>query len=597
MISKIKAVFGKTSTVIQNYSMVLTMSLVCSLFNIALIASPGRMDDHNFFHLKIAIVSALGISLLFALKMLSQRIGKELILNLVGIAFLILVYYLLPASEKNFTEVYAYLLIPLFLLSHILVAFIPFLDKNQELRFWRYNKNLFINIFLTAVFTGVLTGGVLLAILAIDNLFDFNFNSNYYSYTFSFLSIVGSAFIFLLFNEKGLHGLEVDGDYPVILKFFTQYILIPLLIIYVVILYFYSAKILINWELPRGWVSYLILAYSIVGILAILLVHPLKEATARSWVKIFSKAFYYTLIPLIILLFTAIFTRILEYGYTEPRYFVLLLAIWLTIVVFYFIFIPKDTIKFVPISLFAVCVFALAMPYFNAFSVANRSQKNELLQTLKEYNLLDNGKINFTKKVKSSVVSKIGDKFEFLARRNQQEFIKSIISNKIHAEIEKSIVNGNYYGVENLIQKQFSNIIPDQPLINNGYESIELSAKSSITNISEYKYLFKASKLESDSFTFDGNMLELNIFSNSETNSKYSLRLNNETVNLKPDFDQLFKDYSIDGETKVDHLFITKKIGPYEIKILFDNINKIKDNPKSDPRYLILSPSVIILIK
>lgn len=597
MISKIQAVFGKTSTVIQNYSMILTMALICSFFGIALIGSPGRMDQQNFFNLKVSIISALGISLLFALKMLSQRIGKELILNLVGIAFLILVYFLLPAREKNFTEVYAYLLIPLFLLSHILVAFVPFLNKDQELRFWRYNKNLFINTFLTAVFTGVLTGGVLLAILAIDNLFDFNFNSNYYSYTFNFLSIVGSVFIFLLFNEKGLYDLEVDGDYPVILKFFTQYILIPLLIIYLIILYFYSAKILINWELPRGWVSYLILAYSIVGILAILLVHPLKEDTARSWVKIFSKVFYYTLIPLIILLFTAIFTRILEYGYTEPRYFVLLLAIWLTIVVFYFIFIPKDTIKFVTVSLFAVGVFGLAMPYFNAFSVANRSQKDALMLTLKKHHLLADGKINFNKKISSELADDISDKFQFLAKRNQQEFIKPLVSIKIYTEVENNIVNGSYYGVENVIHEQFINQTVDGPIKNNGYESIELSATSSTSNISEYSYLFKVYNYESNIFTFDGNTLEVNVFGDSQTGTECNLILNQQVVGIKSELDELFKKYTIVGYNKVDHLFITKKIGKYEFKILFDNITKITDGPTSEPRYIINSQSIVILIK
>jgi hypothetical protein len=165
-----------------------------------------------------------------------------------------------------------------------------------------------------------------------------------------------------------------------------------------VILYFYSIKILINWELPRGWVSYLVLAYSVVGILALLLVYPLKEENAKSWVKIFSKAFYYTIIPLIILLFTAIFTRILEYGYTEPRYFVLLLALWLLSIVIYFIFNKKASIKFIPISLFLFGAFALIFPYLNAFSVAKRSQKNELVKLLNENKLLDNGKIDFKKK-------------------------------------------------------------------------------------------------------------------------------------------------------------------------------------------------------
>ena len=341
MLKKIKEITGKAGLVIREYPMVLLMSFLGAV-SLMCFAHGNFNSNPNFFvFIKFALVSCLGISLMFALKMLSQRIGKQILLEISGIFFLVFFYFLLPEEEKYFTERYAFLIVPTFILSHLLVSFIAFFGKEKELNFWQYNKNLFINLFLTAIFTGVLTGGVELAILAVDKLFDFNFNDRYYLETFYFLSIFGSSFIFLLFNEKGLLQLEKDGTYPVILKFFTQYILIPLLIIYAVILYFYSAKILLNWELPRGWVSYLILAYSVVGILALLLVHPLKQESTASWVRVFSRRFYFTLIPLLVLLFTAIFTRILEYGYTEPRYFVLLLAIWLTSVVFYFIFTKR----------------------------------------------------------------------------------------------------------------------------------------------------------------------------------------------------------------------------------------------------------------
>ena len=414
MIKKFREVFGKTDDVIREYSIVLVMAFVAAIATICYTYFDGNSPENSFFYVKFGLVTSLGISVMFALKILSQRIGKEIVLQLVGIVFLIFFYSLLPVKEKQFTEVYAFLLIPTFILSHLLVSFLPFVGKNLEFNFWQYNKNLFINIFLTAVFTGVLTGGIMLAITAVDNLFDYDFNSRYYSNTFSFLSIFGSCFIFLLFNEKGLPYLEKKADYPVILKFFTQYVLVPLLLIYAVILYFYSAKILINWELPRGWVSYLILAYSVVGILAILLVHPLKQDSTKSWVKIFSKIFYYTLVPLIILLFVAIFTRILDYGYTEPRYFVLIISIWLTTVVFYFIFIPKQTIKFIPVSLFAFGVFSLTFPYLNTFMIAKRSQKNELMRTLSQKSILENGKINFKKKISGEDADEISDKFIFL---------------------------------------------------------------------------------------------------------------------------------------------------------------------------------------
>lgn len=351
MKTKFQETLSRANEVIFRYPMILVMALLAAIGAIYIVETE-RSEITSY--IKFTICSCLGISLMFALKMLSQRIGKELLLQVCGIVFLIGFYYILPDKKNSFTEVYAYIIAVTALLSHLLVSFVPFLEKDRELRFWQYNKNLFINIFLTAVFTGVLTGGVELAILAVDKLFDFNFHDRIYRDTFFVLAILGSSFIFLLFNDKGLNNLEKDGTYPVVLKFFTQFILIPLLLIYVTILYFYSVKILINWQLPRGWVSYLVLAYSIVGILALLLVHPLKEENAKSWVRIFSKAFYYTIVPLIVLLFTAIFTRILEYGYTEPRYFVLLLALWLLSIVVYFIFNKKATIKFIPVSLFLI---------------------------------------------------------------------------------------------------------------------------------------------------------------------------------------------------------------------------------------------------
>lgn len=423
MIKKFREVFGKTDDVVREYAIVLVMGLLAAICAIFYINYDYQSREYSFFYLKFGLVSSLGISVMFALKMLSQRIGKEIILQLLGVIFLVMFYFLLPTDEKEFSEVDAFLLIPSFILCHLLVSFLPFVGKNRELNFWQYNKNLFINIFVTAIFTTVLTGGIMLAIAAVDHLFDFHFDSRLYSYTFSFLSIFGSCFIFLLFNEKGLLHLERNDHYPVILKFFTQYVLVLLLLIYAVILYFYSAKILINWELPQGWVSYLILAYSVVGILAILLVHPLNEDSTKSWVKIFSKTFYYTLAPLIVLLFVAIFTRILEYGYTEPRYFVLMIALWLTTVVLYFIFIGKQTIKFVPMSLFVFGLFCLLFPYLNTFSVAIRSQKNELLKTLSQKNILENGTINFKKKIAGEDADEISNKFNFLAKRNENEFL------------------------------------------------------------------------------------------------------------------------------------------------------------------------------
>ncbi|WP_278353450.1 DUF4153 domain-containing protein [Chryseobacterium gleum] len=571
MKTKFQETVSRANEAIFRYPMVLVMALLASIGAICIIET-----EHTEItsYIKFTICTCLGISLMFALKMLSQRIGKELLLHVSGIIFLIGFYYILPDRKESFTEVHAYLIAVIALLSHLLVSFIPFLERDKELRFWQYNKNLFINIFLTSVFTGVLTGGVELAILAIDKLFDFNFHDRIYRDTFFVLAIFGSSFIFLLFNDKGLNNLEKDGTYPVVLKFFTQFILIPLLLIYVTILYFYSVKIVINWQLPRGWVTYLVLAYSIVGILALLLVHPLKEENSKSWVRIFSKAFYYTIVPLIILLFTAIFTRILEYGYTEPRYFVLLLALWLLSVVIYFIFSKRATIKFIPVSLFLFGAFALVFPYLNAFSVAKRSQKKELINILNQNQLISGGKINFQKKITDTIRDEIADKFEFLAERKQGEFLSTLLNKENQAELAAHIDFGTFYSVRYNIQKRFSdvNVTVENKVYKMNKQS--LVPEKQVVEIGNYQYLLSFYSYSKSPKKLNDDQFELTDYLFKKSSLK--LRLNSkEEIDFGPQIIKLFdQNKNKQGIIKVPEIAMESDLGKYHVKLIFSEITR-----------------------
>lgn len=596
MNQKINEIFGKAVYAIRQFPLVLLMALAASICLMFIAEDDFRSSEKVFNLTKLTLVFSLGISLMFGLKILSQRIGKQILLELGGILFLIGFYFLLPRLQKDFTEVYAFMLVPTFVLSHLFVSFAAFFRKKTEMDFWQYNKNLFINIFLTAVFTGVLTGGVELAIVAVDQLFDFNFNDRIYLKVFYLLAIFGSSFIFLLFNEKGLEYLEKEGSYPVVLKFFTQYILIPLLIIYVVILYFYSTKILINWELPRGWVSYLVLAYSIVGILAILLVHPLKENSAKSWVKMFSKIFYFTLIPLLILLFTAIFTRILEYGYTEPRYFVVLLSVWLATVVFYFIINKNASIKFIPTSLFAFGLFALVFPFLNTFSVAQRSQKNQLLQILTKNKLLDKSqKIDFTRRIVDSTATEIANKFEFLTDRNESGSLLKLIDTKKQKELAKKIDDAdNSYSVYYSVKEQFSNIKKTDRSTSE-YERLELISAQEIIAIGDYDYVFYFNRYNHRKKTIGQDTFEIfDRITDEEPQFKVMLNANEEA-----DFSALIKDLKTKykgkiGKINLPEMAMETDLEKYHLKITLGNliIEKNKENSSTtlsfDDAYLLI---------
>lgn len=211
---------------------------------------------------------------------------------------------------------------------HFVVAAVPYL---AELRrgadtpgFWRYNETLFRRLLAAGLYLGVLYAGGALALVAVRDLFGFYFDSDLFSYLFVGLAALFNTWFFLAGVPHNFAALEQEVPYPNGLRIFTQFVLLPLVALYVGILYAYLLRILVQRELPQGWVAGLILAVAVAvaGIFALLLIHPLRHNPETTWIHTFARWFYRALFPLLGLLAVAIGTRIRAYGLTEERYFV-----------------------------------------------------------------------------------------------------------------------------------------------------------------------------------------------------------------------------------------------------------------------------------
>jgi len=277
--------------------------------------------------------------------------------------------------HKNFTDVEILQFLVLNIALHLLVSFAGFLPRtyNQE-EFWEFNKQLFLRILTAGLYSIVLYCGLALAVLAIDQLFKVEFYNDIYLHIFLVIAGIFNTVFFLSgVPETNNEQIPLVLNYPKGLKNFTQYILLPLISLYLVILICYEIKILVTLSLPVGWVSYLVLVFAIFGILSFLLVHPIATETNNLWMRTFNRWFYYLLIPLLGLLFWAILYRVNLYGFTHERYYVLLLSIWLTIVVAYFLIQKNPKIKFIPISLCIGGLLSIAGPQ-SAHSISKNSQ-------------------------------------------------------------------------------------------------------------------------------------------------------------------------------------------------------------------------------
>jgi hypothetical protein len=323
--------------------------------------------------------------------------------------------------------------------AHLLVAFSAYTADGLIQGFWQFNKTLFLRFLTSVLYSTVLYAGIATAIGSINLLFNADFRSDTFFIVLILIAGLFNTCFFLAGVPADLRGLDQDQTYPKGLKIFTQYVLIPLATIYVVILLAYEIKIALQWNLPKGSVSSLILGYAVFGLLSILLVFPIKDEEENKWIKSYARSFYFLMLPLLILLFLAVGTRIFKYGITEFRYFLILLSCWLLFITIYFLASRRQNIKVIPISLCLLTLTSIYGPQ-SAFSVSMYSQRAILLDLLKDHKGIKDGKIIPLKRVSPKDARRIVATLEYLSDQYGMEVLQPYMDKNI-AAVSDSISN------------------------------------------------------------------------------------------------------------------------------------------------------------
>ncbi len=270
-----------------------------------------------------------------------------------------------------------------FLLYFLSIGLATYLKPAHNELFWKYNFRFVRTLVQSVGFSVVLLLGLISAYWAIDNLFGMNFNDKGYADIIAFVLIIVHSFLFLIFFPEDPEDIEAEFSYPEWLRVLAQYILLPVVVIYGSFLYIYGIKILLEHRMPNGWVSIPILVFSAAGILAYSLLYPFRHQKDNRMVQSFMRYFFYTLLPLITLYFSAIYLRIKPYGITENRYMLAMVGIWLTGITFYHI-IKKDTyLAIIPQSMFVFLCLSVIGPW-GMYQVSILSQTQHLHQLLKQ---------------------------------------------------------------------------------------------------------------------------------------------------------------------------------------------------------------------
>ncbi len=430
----------------------------------------------------------VGIPLTVALTLFLEefkRLIVTVLFNLLAVVLLLVYCFSLPDKFSTADISQLGVLGIVFILSAFVVSFFR---RNSDISFWEFSKVSVIQLIISFIFSQVLMMGLSLAILSLKQLFKVDVDPKVYGNLAVVCYGLFAPVYFLANVPAGTEKHKQEFSFDKFLKILGLYILLPILAVYTLILYVYLIQIVVKWELPEGWVSWLVSILALGGFLCMMILYPLRLNPENRIAGIFSKYFPIVLLPLLVLMTIGIFRRFDDYGLTINRAYVFLLNFWLYGISIYLFITKSAHLKWIVIS-FVVIAFVSSVGPWSVYNVTRRNMLNEIGQLLNESHLLKNGKVidNSTYKIKinDTVGTELATKVEYVCMTfgsgAMQRFYKEPVGTKSAWDVEKAL------GINEIL-----------PKVRNGnnanYFNANVRNENHIVEIGSYKTFIKINK-------------------------------------------------------------------------------------------------------
>jgi hypothetical protein len=232
---------------------------------------------------------------------------------------------------------------------------------------WNFTQKLWTGAIFATVGSIIFTLGVFAIQTAIEVLFGARIDR----LTEDIVLPIGLAFLAPVYWLGTLPKPDATGEVEELsfearaLSFLGTWMLAPLLSVYALIILAYAAKVIFQWDLPKGEIAWLVTPFIGVGTLVWLMLEP-KVLNEGTFVRFYRRAWHWVMLPATLLLGIAVFVRVQAYGLTVERVFLLAVFVWALLQTIWFAILPtkKRDIR-IPTAMAAVglmfCAF-LAQP-------------------------------------------------------------------------------------------------------------------------------------------------------------------------------------------------------------------------------------------
>ena len=238
----------------------------------------------------------------------------------------------IAAALGYFTKIFDTNLLFLFagLVPVLMIA--PYLKDNaKQGAIWLFNLRFGLAALLAVIVAALFAAGLSAIVEALNFLFDAGIDSNLHEHIWgTAASLIAPIYGLSLMPRDLDEEVDIASQKDTLLargvSVLVNYVLVPVIVVYALILHAYAVKIVLEQNLPKGQIATMVTIFALGGTGAWLVAWPWREAGTRALRWFMRGWFWLTIVPAV-LLAIAIWRRITDYGITPDRYGILLVAI------------------------------------------------------------------------------------------------------------------------------------------------------------------------------------------------------------------------------------------------------------------------------
>ena len=311
--------------------------------------------------------------------------------------FLSFAVAVLAAALGYFTKIFetSYIFLFFGLIPVLMIA--PYLRGGaRQGALWLFNLRFGLTTLL-ALIVAILFGlGLSTIVAALNFLFNAGLNDNLYEHIWSTAAaLVGPVYGLSLMPRDLDEEVDIASQKDTLLargvSVLVNYVLVPIIFIYAVILHAYAIKIIAEQNLPKGQIATIVTIYALGGTGAWLIAWPWRETGTRLLRWFIRGWFWLTIVPAV-LLAIAIWRRVTDYGVTPDRYGILLVAIWIACLTAYLAFRRNKADMRAILGGIAVLFLVGSVGPFGANGLTISSQLTRFAHYLEAHGMLKDGK-------------------------------------------------------------------------------------------------------------------------------------------------------------------------------------------------------------